>query len=895
MSRWYELSPQAVLKKLNVEPTKGLSSKEAEERLHQHGRNELQASKRINPLQLLLSQFNDALVIVLIIAAAVSFGLAFVEEGGSIKESLLIIVIVIAIALVGFFNEYKAEKTVEALKQLVGFKARVRRDGETSEIEAAEVVPGDIVLLEAGQKIPADIRVLDATELKSNEASLTGESLPVTKNAAVYKGNLALGDQKSMLFAGTFLTNGSGIGVVVGTGQHTEIGKIADLVNSVEAEATPMQQKLDDLGKKLGYVIAAICAVVFAIIFLFVKEEGQSLVHHLIFAFTAAVALAVAAIPEGLAFVVRISLALGARRMAGKKALVRKLSAVEALGSTDVICSDKTGTLTKGEMTVRSLYVNEMVVGVTGDGYKTEGEFSYKKKPKQLDELLKVGVLCNNSSLHKESIIGDPTEGSLLVSAAKTGVNTAKLIESMPKVKEVPFTSERKCMTTVHRDSKGYFVASKGALEVMLNKCKDYYAADGRKHKLTDAKKKEILQQNSQYASDALRVLAFASKTATSEPKGNNIESGLTFVGLQAMMDPPRHEVIEVVHRVQAEAGMRVIMITGDFIETAKAIATEIGIKGEAISGPELDKLTQEEFEKQVEDISVYARVNPEHKIRIVRALKKQGHQVAMTGDGVNDAPAIKAADIGIAMGITGTDVAKEAADLILLDDQFLTIVNAIEEGRGIFDNVRKFVNFLISCNIAEVITIVIGVVFFNDLLLTAAQLLFINIVTDGLPAVALGSDPAQSNILKSKPARFQEAILSSRIWAEILIFGSLMSIALAGQYWYDHTHESRIAAVSAAFTAMVIYELIRLVDIRTDYRIKWFSNPWLTVAIVSSFALQVAVLYVPFMAKYFEVEPLLAHDWVIMGAGIVGLFVTMKLLNPILDKLISPEHPAAH
>ncbi len=892
MSRWYELSPKAVVKKLDVDESKGLSVSEAGNRLKKYGKNELHGSKRINPFQLFINQFKDALVIVLIVAAVVSFGVAFLEEGGSVKESLLIIAIVVAIALVGFFNEYKAEKTVEALKQLVGFKARVRRGGETVEIEAIDVVPGDIVLLEAGQKIPADVRIIEATELKANESSLTGESLPVSKNAAVYRGNLALGDQKSMLFAGTFLTSGTGIGVVVTTAQQTEIGKIAQLVNDVETEATPMQQKLDDLGKKLGYVIAAICAAVFVIIFFFVKEEGQSTLHHLIFAFTAAVALAVAAIPEGLAFVVRISLALGARRMAGKNALVRKLSAVEALGSTDVICSDKTGTLTKGEMTVRNAWVNETLVDVTGEGYETTGTFD--KKPKHLEQLLFIGALCNNSSLHDGAVIGDPTEGALIVSAAKNGQLVSKLNATYSRVKEVPFSSERKMMSVVVKGKDAYTVATKGALESVLAVCTSYVGRDGKSHALTDSVKKSIKTQNLEYASQSLRVLAFAFKDSKTEPKGK-VESGLTFVGLQAMMDPPRKEVIEVIHRVQAEAGMRVVMITGDYVETAKAIAKEIGLKGEAISGPELDLLTQAQFEDKVEEISVYARVNPEHKIRIVQALKKHGHQVAMTGDGVNDAPAIKAADIGIAMGITGTDVAKEAADLILLDDQFLTIVNAIEEGRGIFDNVRKFVNFLISCNIAEVIAVVLGILIFNDLILTAAQLLFINIVTDGLPAVALGSDPSQSNILSSKPKRFQEAIITSRVWAEIIIFGSLMSMLLIGQFWYNSTRESHFAAVSAAFATMVVYELVRLIDIRTDYKIKWLANPWLTVALVSSFALQIAVLYLPGLAKYFDVGPLEAHDWVIMAAGSVVLFVTMKLLNPALNRLIHPEHDAVH
>ncbi len=941
--KWYQLEPAKVLDEFGVTTAQGLSTEEVAARLQKYGRNELKSAKPINPFKLFISQFNDALIIVLLVAATVSLGLSFVHSSDkaltgekkveyykteyershppgtvtcdaitpecghftlentsklpdpinkgdeeSPKEAILIYAIVIAIALVGFFNEYKAEKTVEALKKLVGFKARVRRHGQVEEIDSAELVPGDIVDLEAGQKIPADIRLVEVNELSVNEASLTGESMAVSKNVAKVDKDVSLGDQKCMLFAGTHIASGSAIGVVIGTGQSTEIGKIANLVESVEAEATPMQQKLDDLGKKLGYFIMGICIAVFIIIFFFVRESADlTLLPRLIFAFTAAVALAVAAIPEGLAFVVRISLALGARRMAAKNALVRKLSAVEALGSTDVICSDKTGTLTKGEMTVRTIFTGGEQGNVEGTGYSTEGKIDFgSSKATSLTRLLEIGSLCNNSVLKNQTIIGDPTEGALHVSAAKGGVDQAALMKQYPKVSEIPFTSERKLMSTLHKNN-GYFIATKGAVEKVLEVSSHYLDNSGKVQAITESFKKEILAKNQELAGQALRVLAFAYKVSTTQPKGEKaVEQGLTFVGLQAMMDPPRREVIEVIHRVQAEAGMRVIMITGDYIETAKAIANEIGIKGDAISGPELDSISQEEFEKRVEDISVYARVNPEHKIRIVRALKKRGHQVAMTGDGVNDAPAIKAADIGIAMGITGTDVAKEAADLILLDDQFLTIVSAIEEGRGIFDNVRKFVNFLISCNIAEVITIVLGIVVFNDLMLTAAQLLFINIVTDGLPAVALGSDPAQRNVLQAKPQRFQEAILSKRVWWEIFIFGTLMSVALVAQYWYNHTHEGAIAAVSAAFTAMVVYELVRLIDIRTDYKIAWFSNPWLSVAIASSFILQLMVLYIGPMAEYFSVGPLSGHDWVIMLVCSTILIIVMKALNPVLDKL---------
>lgn len=895
MATWFQLAFEKVVESLKAHPEDGLSPNEAADRLVQYGPNRLEAQKPINPFVLFFSQFKDILVIVLIISAGVSLALSFVEEDGSPRESLLIFAIVIAIAVIGFFNEYKAEKTVEALKKLVGQNARVRRGGKIMEIAADQLVPGDVVLLSEGQKVPADIRLRDVKSLSINEASLTGESLPVSKDVRLIRGDVSLGDQKNMAFAGTFVTAGTGEGIVVETGQRTELGKIASLVNSVEAEETPMQRKLDDLGKRLGLFIMVICVIVFIVVFFFVKEAvDKSLLQRLIFAFTAAVALAVAAIPEGLAFVVRISLALGARRMAAKKALVRKLSAVEALGSTDVICSDKTGTLTRGEMTVRELYAGGEHFEVSGTGYQLEGEISGGgKKSKALELLLRIGILCNNSHLRGGAVMGDPTEGSLLVAAAKGGFMYEAVQEQYPRLDEIPFTSERKVMSSVNKADKGFFTAHKGAVELVLANCDSYIDATGRVKKLTPKDRESIISLNANFASKALRMLAFAYKETKEQPKKpKDIESGLIFVGIQAMMDPPREEVIEVIHRVHAESGMRVIMITGDYIETAKAVAKEIGIQGEALSGTELDAMSQEEFEKRVEDISVYARVNPEHKIRIVQALKKHGHQVAMTGDGVNDAPAIKAADIGIAMGITGTDASKEAADLILLDDKFLTIIAAIEEGRGIFDNVRKFVNFLISCNIAEVLAVLFGILFFNNLILTAAQLLFINIVTDGLPAVALGSDPAQRDVLRAKPARFQEAILTRRVWIEIFVFGSLMTVALLTQYWYNHTHEGALAAVSAAFTSMVVYELIRLIDIRTDYRIRWFSNPWLSVAIASSFILQFAVLYVPFAANYFGVGPLSGHDWIFMAVGAVVLFILMKALNPFFHRF-GPENTA--
>lgn len=884
--QWYKQTKEQALGALKSSAI-GLSVQEVKKRQESYGKNELPSGKGTSAWQIFIGQFKDVLIVVLLVAASISMVLSLVEEQKLGTESLLIYGIVIAIAIVGFFNEYRAEKTVESLKGLLAYRAKVRRDGHVVEIDATEIVPGDILIIEEGQKLPADVRLLIAEELRVNEASLTGESTVAAKSTKEISTSATLGDQKNMLFSGTFVSSGSGEGVVVAIGADTELGKIAALVEGVEAEPTPMQRKLDDLGKRLGAVVSVLCVVVFVAVLFFDETLSGSLSSRLIFAFTAAVALAVAAIPEGLAFVVRISLALGARRMAKNNALVRKLSAVEALGSTDVICSDKTGTLTKGEMTVRKLWVDGVEYGVSGEGYSKEGAILGTNK-KSIDPtegielLVTLGALCNNAHIKEESIIGDPTEGSLLVSAAKVGINYYDLQTEMPRIKEFPFNSERKMMATVHKTGSKQLVAIKGAPDVVLARCTKLII-NGKVTTLTDERREAILGQNSAFAQQALRVLAFAMKEVSSTPKKvTATQEDLIFVGLQAMIDPPRREVAEVIRRVTTEAGMRVIMITGDHIETAQAIASELGIKGDAVSGVELDELTQQEFEERVQEISVYARVNPEHKIRIIQALKKYGHQVAMTGDGVNDAPAIKAADIGIAMGITGTDVTKEAADLILLDDQFLTIISAIEEGRGIFDNVRKFVNFLLSANIAEVITILAGIIFARKLLLSPAQLLFINIVTDGLPAIALGSDPAARNIMQNLPKKYQQAIVNFRTWVEIVVFGFLMTAALL--LLYNNAPPATAAAV--VFTGMAVFEMARLVDIRTDYKIKWFSNPMLSVAIVLSLLLQLAVLHVDGLARLFDVNPITAQQWLFIGILSVLLVVFMKLLNKPLDKI---------
>lgn len=883
---WYQEDADKVLEHLSSSSA-GLSGGEATTRLQKYGQNTIESKSSVSALRILISQFQDALIIVLLVAATISMGLSIFEGHGVGTESLLIYGIVIAIAVVGFFNEFRAEKTVQSLKSLLAFTAKVRRDNQVQEVDATNLVPGDIILIEEGQKIPADIRLIKCESLRLNESSLTGESTAVSKNVTTLKSAASLGDQKNMLFSGTFVASGTAEGVVVATGLTTELGKIASLVEGVEAEPTPMQRKLDDLGKKLGYIVVGLCIFVFIAVLLFDKEVTGSTLSRLIFAFTAAVALAVAAIPEGLAFVVRISLALGARRMAKKNALVRKLSAVEALGSTDVICSDKTGTLTKGEMTVRNVWVGGKVAKLTGEGYGSEGELQDENEQRiqpdsSLQQLLTLGALCNNAHLKEQTIIGDPTEGALHVSAKKVGLSYEQLQQKFERVKEIPFNSERKMMTTIHKDGKKYFLAVKGAPDVVLAHATKI-VMDGKIVPLTEERRKLVLAQNSAFGQQALRVLAFATKECASLPNNQkNIEEELVFVGLQAMIDPPRKEVAEVIRRVTKEAGMRVMMITGDHIETARAIAAELGIEGEAMSGVELDALSQEEFEERVQHISIYARVNPEHKIRIVQALKKHGHQVAMTGDGVNDAPAIKAADIGIAMGITGTDVTKEAADLILLDDQFLTIITAVEEGRGIFDNVRKFVNFLLSANIAEVITILAGIIFFRKLLLSPAQILFINIVTDGLPAIALGSDPVAKGIMKFAPQKYQAAIINARTWAEIVIFGFLMTAALLLLY----NNVPAIYAGAIVFTGMVVFEMARLIDIRTDYKIRWFSNPMLSVAIAASLLLQVAVIHNSSFASLFEVNALLASHWLYIFLLSIALVFVMKILNRPLDRL---------
>lgn len=868
---------------------KGLPSQKAKELLAKFGQNKLTAKKKTSALSMFLEQFKNTLTIILIISA---FLILFIYQFGEkdsadLIEAGLILGIVLMITVLGFVQEFKAEKAIESLKKLLAFKAKVRRGGHEFEVDVAQLVPGDIVIIEEGTKAPADIRLIEVFSLRVNEASLTGESAPVSKIAGEFTGTKQIADQTNMLFAGTNVVSGRAIGVVVATGDRTEIGKIARDVASVEDEQTPIQIRLDKIGKIIGFLIVGVCVVVFIFIFFFARNFSDlPVLSKVIHSFIASVALAVAAIPEGLPAVVTISLALGTQRMLRRNALVRKLNSVETLGSVDVICSDKTGTFTKGEMTVRKIYFGGKLHEVSGTGYEVVGEFSHnggKIDPAGLSLLLETGAFSNNASIEGGKILGDPTEAALLVSAAKAGLK-----QQGERVTEIPFSSERKIMTVVIKRDGKYFVYTKGAPEIVLEHCK-----------ITPSDKKKNLEVNKELSDQALRNLGFAYKEITqkefegqSNPSTGSgesaLESGLTFLGLQGMIDPPRLEVAPLIEECR-KSGIRTIMITGDNAGTAQAVAHEIGITGEVLTGGDLEKMTDAQFEQIVETVSIYARINPGVKMRIVNALKKRGHIVAMTGDGVNDAPALKASDIGIAMGITGTDVAKESADMVLLDDKFSSIVSAIEEGRGIYHNIRKFVRYLLSCNIAEVLLIFFGVIVLQELVLTATMLLWINVVTDGIPAVALGMDEAEKGIMRYKPKVFQENIINRELWAEIISFGILMAIAVIGIFVLDLPSGIEHAQ-SAAFLAIVMFELVNIYLIRSNYRTPFFSNIWLFISIAVTVVLQVGILYVPFFAKIFGLGGVDLLDWIYIGAvsGLLALFY--KYIQPYIDRLSPGE-----
>ncbi|OGE38025.1 calcium-translocating P-type ATPase, PMCA-type [Candidatus Daviesbacteria bacterium RIFCSPLOWO2_01_FULL_39_12] len=843
MEKAYTKPVEQIIQELQTDSEKGLTSQEAESRLKKYGPNVLKEEKGKSVLQIFFSQFTSFLILILLAASIVSLVL------GETLDATLILAIVILNGIVGFIQEYRVEKTIESLKKLVTVNANVYRDGILHQIPSSNLVPGDLIVLEEGQKIPADIRLTQVFNLATNEASLTGESTPVSKDLKILPEDTILADRKNMGFSGTAVAAGKGIGVVMSTGMNTEIGRIATLVSKEEEKLTPLQIKLNNLGKLIGRIVLVIAAIIGIEQFLF----GQNVLNALI----SAIALAVAAIPEGLPAVVTISLALGTRRLLKQKSLIRHLAAAETLGSTDVICADKTGTLTEGVMKVTEIY---------GDNR---------------EKILTYGLLASNARVSGDSprgeagqIIGDTTEAALIQATIDAGLDQQTLLKNYPRISEIPFSSQRKMMSVVVKNGQENLIVSKGATEIILEKCSN----------LTEQQKREILEKNDEMAKKALRVLAIA--YGSSEKEEN-----LTFLGLVGMIDPARAGVKQAIEVCQKQAGIKVVMITGDHLLTAEAIAKEIGITGKSITGVDLDKLSDEQFRQQVEEIAIYARVNPEHKIKIIKALKAHGHQVAMTGDGVNDAPALKAADVGVAMGITGTDVAKEASDIILLDDHFQTIVSAVKEGRAIFDNIRKFVNYLLSSNLMEVMVISTAVLLGGGHLpLLPVHLLWINLVTDGLPAVALGVDPPRTNIMSIPPQKFREEIVGGKFLGPLILVSILLTIAILAIFFIYQ--RDPIYEQTMVFTSIVFYEMLRIVAIRSEYKLPFFSNIYLVLAIAGSLALQLIILYLPLsfagvtLQELFKVTPLHLQDWVLLlGTGIFLLFfMRILVITPIFN-----------
>jgi len=843
---------------------KGLSSEEAKKRIEEYGPNEIREKKKTSPIRIFFSQFNSFIVYILIAALAISIVI------GEKIDAIVIAAILILNAIMGFIQEYKAEKAIEALKKMASLKAKVIRNGEHCKIDSSQLVPGDIILLETGDKAPADARLIEVINLETQEAALTGESLPVKKAIGVLDEKTPVADRYNMIFSSTVITKGRGKAIVIATGMNTEIGKIAEMIQATEEVLTPLQIKLKQLGKFLGIAVIAIAMIVFMVGLLNANLSPMEM-------FIASVALAVAAIPEGLPAVVTISLAFGVQRMVKRNALIRKLPSVETLGSTTVICSDKTGTLTCNEMTVKKIYANNQVIDVTGEGYSTHGVFHISKKvvnPKDFSDLLIIGALCNDSNLEKDEKIGDPTEIALVVSAAKAGLKKEEFERERPRIDEIQFTSERKMMSTFNKVNNKKVVYTKGAPDIVLEKC-DRILVNGEIKRLSLPEKKKILKINEEFAGNALRVLGFAYK------EGDLNEKDLIFVGLQAMIDPPRPEVKDAIKKCK-KAGIEVIMITGDHIATARAIAKELGIEGESIEGKDLEKIKN--LEEHVERIKIYARVNPEHKTKIVDALRKKGHIIAMTGDGVNDAPALKKADIGVAMGITGTDVSKEAAHMILVDDNFASIVNAIEEGRAIFDNIKKFVNYLLSSNLGEILVIFSGIMLGFPLAITAIQILWINLVTDGLPALALGIDPISPGIMERKPRKKKEGIITKNTALNIVFIGILMSIACLALFANYYKADLK-KAQTVVFTTLVVLEIVRLYMIRSEYKLGLFSNKYLVLAVISSIALQLAVLYTP-LNQFFKTTPLGITEWAYIISATIAVFAVGMILMRITKKI---------
>lgn len=871
---WFRETIEAVFSHLQSSDG-GLSASEAQKRLEQYGPNELQAGQQVSAWSILFEQFKNILIVILLLAT----GLSIVMGHG--VEAVAIAVIVLFAVILGFVQEYRAERAIEALREMAAPMANVLRNGEEIKIPAREVVPGDVIFLRAGDKIPADSRLIETFNLRADEAALTGESLPVEKNpAALDNPALAIGDRRNMVYSGTAISYGRGRAIVTATGMQTEFGKIATLLSTVERGKTPLQENLD----KVGHVLARAALVVVLIIVALGVARGQPILEMIIFG----IALAVAVVPEALPAVVTISLAIGVQRMVKRNALIRRLPAVETLGSVSVIGSDKTGTLTKDEMTIRKVYVAGQIFDVSGAGYAPEGKIAQNGEEIQpgpdFQALAQAGVLASDASLafdeaQKWHIKGDPTEGALVVLAAKIGLEKAGLDAQFPRKDEIPFTSETKRMTTLVETKDGLKAFSKGAAEIILESCTHILNAES-KVALDDAGREKVLTAAREMAKQALRVIGLAYKPGAAR---ETAEQGMIFLGFVGMIDPPRPEVKSAIELCE-KAGIKTVMITGDHPLTAEAIARELGIlkAGRVVTGADVDAMGQEAFEREVENIDVYARVSPTHKLQVVTAFQKLGYSVAMTGDGVNDAPALKKADIGIAMGITGTDVTKEAASMTLTDDNFASIVAAVEEGRGVFGNIKKYLMYLLSSNIGEIGLMAGASLFGFPLPLSAVQILYVNLATDGLPALALAVDPPEEDIMNRPPRSSHTGIFTRPVVLLMLVGGIWSTVINLGLFtWILNSGRPLAEAMTMTFISLVLIQFFKAYNYRSDRNSitnKPFINKWLNIAIVWELVLIVLIVYVPFLQNVFGTFPLSLNDWMLVGLLSVSIVPVIEL-----------------
>jgi P-type Ca2+ transporter type 2C len=871
--KFHEMNEKEIAEVLNTDFTEGLTEKEVGNRQKQHGLNALEEGEKPSALLLFFNQFKDFMVLVLLGATLIS-GLL-----GEVVDAIAIIAIVVINAFLGFFQERKAEKSLDALKELSAPQVMVLRDGSWVKVLSKEVVPGDLIKFSSGDRIGADVRLIEANSLEIEESALTGESVPVPKNTDTLSiPNPGIGDMENMAFMGTLITRGNGVGVVVGTGMKTAMGQIAGLLQSAETMETPLQRRLEQLGKILITVALFLTVLVVGV--------GVLQGHDLYTMFLAGVSLAVAAIPEGLPAIVTVALSLGVQRMIKQKAIVRKLPAVETLGCASVICSDKTGTLTQNKMTVTHAWSGGKTWTIDGVGYNPRGEFYSEERTvnpnsvKPLQQLLTFGMLCNHAELiekEKEFVVdGDPTEGALLVAAMKAGLSRSGLLKNQFEiVNEFPFDSQRKMMSIIVKDKNGrQFVVTKGAPDVLIGLSRSILW-DEREQHLTKELSVKVQGAIDGLAQKALRTIAIAFKplpASTVVLSEKEAERDLTFIGLQGMIDPPRPEVRNAVKECR-DAGIKTVMITGDHLITAKAIATELGIltKGrQVMDGATLSSLSVEELEEVVDDVSVFARVSPEHKLKIVKALQNKGHVVAMTGDGVNDAPAIKAADIGVAMGITGTDVAKEASSLVLLDDNFATIKAAIKEGRNIYENIRKFIRYLLASNVGEILVMLFAMILALPLPLVPIQILWVNLVTDGLPAMALGLDQPEDDVMKRGPRHPKEGVFARGLGWKVVSRGFLIGLAtlIAFMTIYYRNPDDLAYAQTVAFATLVLAQLIHVFDCRSEKSIfarNPFGNKYLVWAVISSLVLVLGVIYYPPLQPIFHTVSIIPFDWLLI------------------------------